>query len=118
MEELPFTYFHVFQFSERDKTKAEKIKSKISTEIKKKRSKILRDLSTKKRISFYKDFLGKTKNVLFESQRIDYKYNGYTDNFIKVLLDEKDKLDFRNQIIPVKLIQIKGDFVLGKFISS
>ena len=113
---LPLTYFHVFPFSNRKKTAAYKIKDKIKSDIKKKRSKILHDLSTKKRKDFYKRFLGKTKDVLFESCGEDLINKGYTDNFIKVLLEEEKNSNFRNKILPVKISKIEDNFVLGQTI--
>ena len=93
-----------------------KIKDKIKSDTKKIRSKILHDLSTKKRNDFYKRFLGKTKDVLFESCGEDLINKGYTDNFIKVMLEEEKNSNFRNKILPVKISKIKDNFVLGQTI--
>jgi len=118
LKNLPLTYFHVFPFSERERTPAYKVKDKISPEVKIRRSKLLRSLSSKKRITFYQRFLGKTRNVLFEAKKNNSNYEGYTDNYIKVTLDNIDEIDYRNKIIPTKLYKIKGNSVLGKSISN
>ena len=114
LKKLPLTYFHVFPFSEREITPANKMKDKISPEIKQKRSKLLRNLSSKKQIAFYQRFLGKTRNVLFEAKKNNEYYEGYTDNYIKVILDDICETDYRNKIIPTKLYKLNGNFVLGK----
>ncbi|MED5516324.1 MAG: hypothetical protein VYE65_06070, partial [SAR324 cluster bacterium] len=118
LDKLPLTYFHVFPFSSRKGTPAFHMKGQIHPQIKQKRSQILRELSTRKRFAFNQRFLGQTRNVLWESKRPKTNFSGYTDNFIRVVLDQTYKADLRNQLIPVKLNGIKGQTMLGKFIPS
>ena len=94
------------------------MKNKIPPEVKKRRCKLLRKLSSIKRITFNQRFLGKTRNVLFEAKTNNSNYEGYTDNYIKVILDNIDEIDYRNKIIPTKLYKLKGNSVLGKSISN
>ena len=116
LDKLPLTYFHVFPFSTREGTPAFQMKEQIHAQIKQKRSEKLRDLSIKKRSTFHQRFLGETRNVLWESRKLDANVSGYTDNFIRVVLDETDKADLRNQLLAVKLTGIKGQTMLGKII--
>jgi len=118
LKNLPLTYFHVFPFSERERTPAYKLKNKIPPGIKKMRSKLLRELSSEKRTTFYQRFLGKTRNVLFEAKINNSHYEGYTDNYIKVFLDDIDGTDYRNKIVPTKLYKLNGNSVLGKYLSN
>ena len=117
LEKLPLTYFHVFPFSPRKGTPAYQMEGQINPNIKKKRSEILRNLSISKRLDFHKRFLGKTRKVLWEERRKNNKYTGYTDNYIRVILDENYNADLRNQIHPVKLNRINGQNMLAKFVS-
>ena len=79
----------------------------IEKNIKINRSKILRDLSTKKRFTFYKKNIGQTRSVLFENDNKNGFLFGYTENYIRV----KTKYDpgYRNQIINVKIDKLTGD---------
>ena len=108
IEDLEVSYLHVFSYSERLETEAIKLNDKVSLEIKKERSKILHELSEKKRNLFYNDFIGSKREVLFE-----YKKNGHlvghTDNYIKVSI--KTNKDLINKIVPVKLIENNGGFL-------
>ena len=115
LDNLPLTYFHVFPFSARKGTPAFQLKDKIPPQIKQQRSEILRELSTKKRRNFNKRFLGQIRNVLWESRRPNGEISGYTDNFIRVVLDGIDGNDLRNQLLPVKLKLLKGQTMLGEF---
>ena len=117
LEKLPLTYFHVFPFSPRKGTPAYQMEGQINPNIKKKRSEMLRNLSISKRLDFHKRFLGKTRKVLWEERRKNNKFTGYTDNYIRVILDENYNADLRNQIHPVKLNRINGQNMLAKFVS-
>ena len=115
LQNLPLTYFHVFPFSKREGTPASKLKEQIIPQIKQKRSEILRDLSSKKRQSFNKRFLGQIRNVLFENRSKGGNFKGYTDNFIKIVLNLNDDPDLQNKIIPVKLCELRGNTILGRY---
>ncbi|MEZ7974942.1 MAG: tRNA (N(6)-L-threonylcarbamoyladenosine(37)-C(2))-methylthiotransferase MtaB, partial [SAR324 cluster bacterium] len=114
LDKLPLTYFHVFPFSAREGTPAFQLKEQIHPQIKQKRSERLRELSTKKRSAFHHRFLGETRNVLWESRKPDANVSGYTDNFIRVVLDEAHEANLQNKILSVKLTGIKGQYMLGK----
>ena len=60
------------------------MKQKTEPHIKEKRSKILHELSEKKRISFYGSQIGTIANVLFEAKNYNGRMSGYTGNYIKV----------------------------------
>jgi len=111
LEKLDVSYLHVFSYSERDNTESVKLKNKKSNKIKGIRSKILRDLSELKKDNFYKNNLGKKRNVLFESENKNGFIHGYSDNYIRVktlwtsnLVDNinnmiLDKIDSDNLVI-------------------
>ncbi len=107
LDKIDISYLHVFQFSKRNKTKASLIDNTIEKNIKINRSRILRDLSTKKRFTFYKKNIGQTRSVLFENDNKNGFLFGYTENYIRV----KTKYDpgYRNQIINVKIDKLTGD---------
>lgn len=62
----PLTYFHVFPYSVRKYTGAANMDNQIDPKIKKERSKMLRDLSKKKKEVFYSSFIGKTLDAIVE----------------------------------------------------
>ena len=81
--------------------------------VKQKRGEELRKLSHQKRHDFHDRFLGKIRNVLWESLDSDGNISGYTDNYIRVILNEKSCYDFQNQILPTKLLAHQGHNVTG-----
>ncbi len=81
---LDISYLHVFTYSERPNTEADKMKDSVTMPIRHKRSKMLRGLSVKKRRAFYESQLGKEKSVLFESENKEGFMYGFTENYVKV----------------------------------
>ena len=118
LKKLPLAYFHVFPFSARNGTPAFKMKEQVPPTVKQQRGKKLRLLSTNKRRVFHQKFLGQSREVLWESMKPDGTISGYTDNYIRVVLNELYNSDLRNQLLPVRLEELKGQKILGKFESS
>ena len=110
IKSLDVAYLHVFKFSERLNTEAVDISDKILEDVKNDRRKKLVNLSNYKKELFINKNIGKTFNVLFESQEDDL-WQGLTDNYIKVYM--KDSQNYKNKIIPVKLLENK-QFVVGE----
>ena len=75
------------------------------------RSRILRDLSQRKRQMFYGSLLGTTALVLFEKPKGDGWQNGLTDNYVRVKV--KSAVNLFNQLLPVRLRDIDGQVVVG-----
>ena len=110
---LPLAYFHVFSYSDRDHAHSSRYGEKIPREEIIRRSRILRDLSRRKRAVFQQKHLGTLQNVLFE-QRKDGFWNGLTDAYIRVRV--KSEKNIRNQLLPVKLEKIQGEIVMGSLV--
>ncbi len=84
LNELNISYLHVFTYSERANTKAAIMAEIVPVEERKKRNKMLRILSEKKRVAFYRQHENTTRSVLWEAEKNGDEMHGYTDNYIKV----------------------------------
>lgn len=73
------TYFHVFPYSKRKMTTAAVMKDQINPSLIKERSKKLRELGSKKKTDFFKQFIGRRFPVLIEKGS-----KGTTPNYIPV----------------------------------
>ena len=112
IENLDISYLHVFSYSDREKATASKLKNKILRSEKLKRSRQLQKLSNKKRFKFYSKNISKIRKVLFESV-IDGQYIvGFTDNYIRVIVEGKKNMI--NKIFNVKLLKIQDNKILGQ----
>ena len=83
LNDMPLSYLHVFNFSERPGTPAEKIHGKVPFRIRENRSRRLINLSERKHYEFCKRNIGQTADILFEHKRIDGVVTGFTGNYIK-----------------------------------
>jgi len=104
LNELDVSYLHVFTYSERPNTHALSLGGVVPIPIRKERSKMLRILSEKKRRQFYNEHIGETKKVLLEDKETDGQMNGFTENYVKVILPYDSTLI--NKIKQVKLEEL------------
>ena len=111
LKQLDVSYLHVFSYSQRDNTDAVKIEPKVSQQTIAERSKILHRLSMKKKRQFYENNTGKIRQVLFETYE-EGILSGHSENYISVSI--KGNEDKVNQIIPVKLIRLEDEEMIGK----
>ena len=96
-------YLHVFQYSERNNTRAVNINDIIPKPTRIKRSKMLRILSEKKKRNFYNNNLSLTKEIIIENGK-DQKYlYGYTDNYVRVKVKRDNKI-----LGKIKKVYLKG----------
>ena len=113
IKSLDISYLHVFPYSERNNTRAIEINDIIPQSKRYERSKVLRELSEKKKRKFYNSNLNLSKEVLFENKIKDGYIFGYTDNYIRTKV--KYKKDYIGKIFKTKLKSIDEDFnTIGK----
>ncbi len=105
--ELDVSYLHVFTYSERDNTEAVDMDGVVPTNVRSKRSKMLRGLSVKKRRAFYESQIGSSRKVLFESENRGGYINGFTENYVKVKTPWNPELV--NTLHDVELTKIDDD---------
>ena len=93
VEDLPFTYLHVFTYSARPGTAAASMGKQVPAHVARERSRVLRDLIAEKTLAFMTRFIGKpveviTLNVTGGDHQGRYT-EGLTDNYLPVRLRGK-----------------------------
>ena len=83
LESLNVSYLHVFTYSERDNTHAISLPDSVDANVRAKRSKLLRLLSSRKKAAFYEQNVGSIQDVLFESEEKDGFIEGFSSNYIR-----------------------------------
>lgn len=83
LENLNVSYLHVFTYSERDNTHAISLPDSVDANVRAKRSKLLRLLSSRKKAAFYEQNVGSIQDVLFESEEKDGFIEGFSSNYIR-----------------------------------
>jgi threonylcarbamoyladenosine tRNA methylthiotransferase MtaB len=114
LSDLPMSYFHVFPYSPRPQTPAASFRGQVTNSIKSGRSLLLRRLGQEKMKKFQEAFLGRSLKALVEEERDpdSGRLKGYTDNYIKVLLDGPDS--HKNKILSVRPTSLLETGVLCK----
>ncbi len=103
LHDLPVSYLHVFSYSARANTIASEMNHQVQNAVKNQRSKILRNLSEKKRHYFASQFLGQEREILVENKFDKGKVMGHTDNYLKVWIPTGNK-----GLLKVKLVEHLG----------
>ncbi len=83
LENLNVSYLHVFTYSERDNTYAISLPNSVDANVRAKRSKLLRLLSSRKKATFYERNIGSIQDVLFESEEKNGFIEGFSSNYIR-----------------------------------
>ena len=110
LDGLDVTQLHVFPYSERPGTAALRIPYVVDERDKKLRSKRLLELSDNKTLAFYKRFVGKEMEVLFEKAPRGRAMHGFTDNYIRVELPPQEaRPEYDNQLMRVRLGELNHD---------
>jgi threonylcarbamoyladenosine tRNA methylthiotransferase MtaB len=86
---LPFSYLHVFTYSERPETPAASMHTRVPERIRKQRTNRLRVLSSLKRRDFEYGELGSVRTILPEHYEEKYDgWVGWTENYIRCIVRE------------------------------
>ena len=104
LKDIDFYKMHIFKYSPRRGTVAEKMPNQIDGNIKEIRSNKLIELSNENENRHNEEYVGKTVKVLFEEFE-DGFFKGHTTNYIivKVAGDEARAAEFVDQIKDVKI---------------
>lgn len=109
VKELQLSQIHIFPFSPRQGTPAAKMKTQIDHQTKEARAKKLSVVEKELRTEYMTKFINKELDVLVESEH-DGMFMGYTGNYLKVKLIEKDFIE--NTIVRVEIYDISDEGVL------
>ena len=110
IEELPFTYLHVFTYSARPGTPAASLPNQVDIKVARERNRILRDLASQKKLAYMKSFVGKT----IEAITLNVFDGGYTealtDNYLKLRLAGKHEA---NQWLETKVDEVSAGLLIS-----
>jgi len=110
---IKFSRIHVFKYSVREGTKAAEMTDQIDDYIKSQRSKTLIALGESISNDFMKRFLGINMPVLIETEKKDNIFEGYTTNYLKVLLESD--INIKNEIIYVQMKNMSKDYLSSEY---
>ena len=114
IEELPFTYLHVFTFSARPGTPAAVLPNQVPVHIARVRNRILRDLAEEKKLNFMQSFTGQkleaiTLNVVSQDSA-EVWTEALTDNYLKLRLNGRHG---PNQWLKTQIVSVRNSQLVG-----
>lgn len=108
-KKIKFEKAHIFPYSVREGTKAATM-PQLQKSIKETRARILTLATNETRKEFLKTQIGKTVNVLFETDKTEYS-EGYTENYTPVRV--YDSINRAGQILEVTITDSTDEFCIG-----
>ncbi|MCU1269474.1 MAG: MiaB-like tRNA modifying enzyme [Acidobacteriaceae bacterium] len=114
IEELPFTYLHVFTFSARPGTPAATMSNQVPVHVARERNRILRALAEGKKLGFMQSFVGHTLEAItlnVVSEDLDGIWTeALTDNYLKLRLKGRQE---PNRWLRAQIDLVHGGLLVG-----
>jgi len=109
IDDLPFTYLHVFTYSERPGTPAADHPDSVPMPVRKDRNRALRELASSKNVAFRQSMVGRTLSAvtLHESR------SALSDNFLKLNLTTEHE---PNRLVMAKVFSITDSGLYGSVV--
>jgi threonylcarbamoyladenosine tRNA methylthiotransferase MtaB len=114
VDSLPFSYLHVFSYSDRKGTEAARRPDHVTPAVIRERGRRLRRLGSEKSEAFRRGLIGARREalVLEERDRETGLLSGLTSNYVEVLFAGPDGLGRR--IVPLHIAEVRGDRTYGR----
>ncbi len=120
LEKINLYEMHIFKFSVRKGTRAERMEGQVAEQIKTQRSNVLLEMAKRHKKDYEALYVGRTESVLLEEE-VEFEgkkyFQGYTKHYIKVLIPVEDGKELlgQNEIIKAEICDFLGESVmLGK----
>ena len=114
--EIAFAKVHVFAYSRRPGTRAYDAPAQVPNKVKEERSRQMIQVTKTTQQAFLQAQVGKVEEVLFEQQREQGVWEGYTRNYTHVLAPSGK--DLSGQLLPVELLEVQGESCVGRLARS
>lgn len=111
MEHIGFSRVHVFAYSRRPGTVADRMPNQIDTATKNVRSKKMIAVCQETAQAYAESYVGKEVDVLLETPYPDGTVDGHTDTYLNVIV-KTDKA--AGSILKVRIFERKGDVLYGE----
>ena len=116
-ESCGFSKMHIFPFSARKGTPAEKFAGAVTEAVKKERADILGRIDETMHKTFLQAMVGQNTEVLFEQPAGEDYFEGLTGNYQRVFVKSGGR-NLGGEILPVKITAFDGEKLLGEIIKD
>jgi threonylcarbamoyladenosine tRNA methylthiotransferase MtaB len=111
VDELPFTYLHVFTYSARPGTPAAAMPRQAPVRVARERNRVLRELAEEKKKAFMREFVGKTVEAITLNGFDDEWTEALTENYLPLRVRGKSSA---NQWVRVRVEDMVAGTLLGR----
>ena len=116
-ESCGFSKMHIFPFSARKGTPAEKFAGAVTEAVKKERADILGRIDETMHKTFLQAMVGQNAEVLFEQPAGEDYFEGLTGNYQRVFVKSGGR-NMGGEILPVKITDFDGEKLLGEIMKD
>jgi threonylcarbamoyladenosine tRNA methylthiotransferase MtaB len=110
IEDLPFTYLHVFTYSSRPGTKSAEMPNQVPVQVARERNRVLRELAAEKKKQFMCSFVGRELPAITLTAGDERSTEALTDNYLKVRLRGSHAA---NRWLAVQVNDVSGEELHG-----
>ena len=111
IEELPFTYLHVFTYSARPGTPAAEQPAQVPVTVARERNRLLREVASRKKAAFMQSLVGTVvEAITLQSGGAEFS-EALTDNYLKMKISGHHDA---NRWMDVKVEGVSGEMLLGQ----
>ena len=115
IEELPFTYLHVFTYSARPGTPAAEHPGQVPAAVARERNRVLREIASGKKAAFMRSLVGTVvEAITLQSGGAEFA-EALTDNYLKMKIPGRHEA---NRWMGAKVEGVNGEMLLGKPVVS
>ncbi|MBR5437463.1 MAG: tRNA (N(6)-L-threonylcarbamoyladenosine(37)-C(2))-methylthiotransferase MtaB [Clostridia bacterium] len=115
VKETGFEKVHVFPYSVRKGTKAEKLGGHVEKKVKEERSHIMSQVAEEIRFDFFRNQVGRKYSVLFETRDKDGYICGHTANYIPVKVKFSGEMQGETADVIIKEVST-DDYCIGEIV--
>jgi threonylcarbamoyladenosine tRNA methylthiotransferase MtaB len=111
IEELPFTYLHVFTYSARPGTPAAEHAEQVPVAVARERNRVLREIASAKRTAFMRSLLGTTvEAITLQSGGASFT-EALTENYLKIKISGRHEA---NRWMDVDVETVESEMLVGR----
>ncbi len=111
IEELPFTYLHVFTYSARPGTAAAEHAQQVPVAVARERNRVLREMASNKKAEFMRSLLGTKIKAITLQAGAGESTEALTENYLKMKIFGRHSA---NRWMVAKVEGVEGEFLVGR----
>jgi threonylcarbamoyladenosine tRNA methylthiotransferase MtaB len=115
VEELPFTYLHVFTYSARPRTPAAEQPGQVPVAVARERNRVLREIASNKKDAFMRSLVGTgVEAITLQSGGPDFT-EALTENYLKMRISGRHEA---NRWMRTNIVCLEGEMLLGQHLQA